>query len=74
MPMKGRWRRDGGRRRSAHSRRPSSIVCRPLTKLGRSATRFRANRLEVPAIVVKDLRDAQALVTLRSYYRKRQRV
>jgi len=33
-----------------------------------------ANRLEVPAIVVKDLRDAQALVTLRSYYRKRQRV
>lgn len=33
-----------------------------------------AHRLEVPAIVVKDLREAQALVTLRSYYRKRQRV
>ncbi len=32
-----------------------------------------ARRLNVPAIVVKDLGQAEALVTLRSYYRKRQR-
>jgi hypothetical protein len=32
-----------------------------------------AKRLGVPAIVVKDLDEADVLVTLRSYYRKRQR-
>ncbi len=32
-----------------------------------------ARRLNVPAIVVKDLGQAEAMVTLRSYYRKRQR-
>ena len=32
-----------------------------------------ARRLDVPAVVVKDLGQAEAMVTLRSYYRKRQR-
>ncbi len=32
-----------------------------------------ARRLDVPAVVVKDLGRAEAMVTLRSYYRKRQR-
>ncbi len=32
-----------------------------------------AKRLDVPAIVVRDLGEAEAMVTLRSYYRKRQR-
>jgi hypothetical protein len=32
-----------------------------------------SKRLGVPAVIVKDVSDAQVLVTLRSYYRKRQR-
>ncbi len=32
-----------------------------------------AKRLDVPAVVVRDLGNAEAMVTLRSYYRKRQR-
>ena len=32
-----------------------------------------ARRLDVPAVVVRDLGSAEAMVTLRSYYRKRQR-
>jgi hypothetical protein len=42
--------------------------------LARNRLEQAAKRLRVPAIIVDDLGEAQALVTLKSYYRRRQRI
>ncbi|MBI3360030.1 MAG: AAA family ATPase [Chloroflexi bacterium] len=42
--------------------------------LARNRLEQAARRLHVPAIVVEDIGEAQALVTLKSYYRRRQRI
>jgi stage III sporulation protein SpoIIIAA len=60
------------------SERQSANALAPVRVFGYGLARNRleqaAKRLRVPAIIVEDLGEAQALVTLKSYYRRRQRV
>ncbi|MCD8537109.1 MAG: hypothetical protein LRY56_06280, partial [Burkholderiaceae bacterium] len=56
--------------------RPRTIL-KPLNVYGYGVARNRlqqaAKRMGVPAVLTKDLGDADALITLRTYYRNRQR-
>ena len=64
-----------------YSPTPPSLPSAPLAPIriypfgvARNRLRQAAKRLRVPAVWSKDLGDAEVLVTLRSYYRKRQKV
>lgn len=55
---------------TTHSREPVRIYAYGVS---RDRLMRVAKRLDVPAVIVRDLSSAEAMVTLRSYYRKRQR-
>jgi stage III sporulation protein SpoIIIAA len=82
----GRDRGEGPAQAEAPERRgPPPVEQRPATGnlapvriyaygLARNRLEQAAKRLRVPALIVDDLNEAQALVTLKSYYRRNQRV
>jgi stage III sporulation protein SpoIIIAA len=68
-------RADEFTRASTQERHPGALDTIRIYPYGVARNRLASasKRLGVPAVIVKDVSDAQVLVTLRSYYRKRQR-